>query len=102
MEHICITTKKLIKDWRGKQHTNRERILEDSLQRVLTKQEQKHIRYYSIKDARVTLGVDSCAWLYMLNLKKRQLLRNLNQILQPKEEIVEILLHLVANQRHTS
>ena len=100
MEHIRITTKKLIKDWKGKRHISKEKSLRGDLRQIFTKQEQRHIKYYSVKDSRVTLGVDSSAWLYMLNLKKRQLLQSLNQILKPKEEVIDILLQLDTAPQH--
>ena len=94
MEPIRITTERLIKTWQGSIQNEKESHLKDNLGRILNKREQSHVRYCSLKDARLTLGVDSSAWLYMLNFKKRQLLRNLNQVLQPDEAISEIRLRL--------
>ena len=100
MEHIRITANKLIQDWQDKQHIHKEAILKDGLKRVLTHQEQRHIKYCSVKDSRVTLGVDSSAWFYMLHLKKRQLLRHLNKVLDVKGDITDILLRLDTRCRH--
>ena len=94
MEPIRIITERLIKTWQGSIQKEKKDLLEDNLGRILTKKEQSHVRYYSLKDTRLTLGVDSSAWLYILNFKKRQLLRNLNQIFQPDEAIIEIRLRL--------
>ena len=96
MEPIRITTERLIKTWQGsiQKEQKKEDLLKDNLGRILTKKEQNHVRHYSLKDTRLTLGVDSSAWLYILNFKKRQLLRNLNQIFQPDEAIIEIRLRL--------
>jgi hypothetical protein len=98
MEHIRITTKKLIQDWGARRH-DKTGALERGFKKILTKQEQKHIKYYLLKDSRLILGVDSSVWLYIFNLKKRQLLRNLNlnQILGPGEA-TEIILQLDAGK----
>jgi hypothetical protein len=98
MESIRATIKKVVGGWQDKQQKEKRDILMGGLERVLTKQERRHIRHYSLSNSRVLLAVDSSIWLYTLNLKKEQLLRNLNRILQPKEVIVEILLQLDTKQ----
>jgi hypothetical protein len=97
MEHIRITTEKLIGNWQKKRCTQRDRNLSNGLSKILTSQEQKHVTYQSLEDSRiVTLGVDSSAWLYTLNIKKRQLLKSLNKILGPKEEVSVLFFKLDA------
>jgi len=97
MEPIRTTIERLTKGWQGKKQKEKEDTLGEGLRKFLTKQEQRHIKYYSLKESQVILGVDSSVWLYMLNLKKRQLLRNLNQIHEPKGALTEILLQLDTN-----
>ena len=94
MEHIRITTQRLIRAWQTERH-DKTGALERGFKKILTKQEQKHIKYCLLKDSRLILGIDSSVWLYILNLKKRQLLRNLNlnHILDPGEA-TEIILKL--------
>lgn len=94
MEHIGVITEKLIKDWQGKTRTQKKEVLGDSLKKLLSKKEQKHIMHWSLRDSRLILSVDSSTWLYILNLKKEQLLKGLNQILSPQEAITEIFLQL--------
>lgn len=100
MESIRVTTERLIKTWQGSTQREKGDPLKDGLRKVLTKQEQRHIKSHFLKDSRVILGVDSSAWLYLINLKKRQLLKKFNQSLKPKEEIVEIRLQLDTKKRH--
>lgn len=100
MEPIRATTQRLIKNWSTKRQKDIEAVLKDSLKKFLTKQERRHIKYYFLKDSRIILNVDSSAWLYLLNLKKEQLLKNLNQILKPKGVLTEIFLQLDTNQGH--
>jgi hypothetical protein len=97
MEPIRITTQRLIKNWSTQRQTEMEDVLGDGLKKFLTKQERKHITRYSLKDSRVILNLDSSAWLYLINLKKKQLLKNLNQILEPGQTITEIFLQLDRN-----
>ena len=102
MEFIRTTIEKVISDWQDKQQEEKGDILTQGLKKILTKQERRHIRYHSLRNSRVILTIDSSTWLYTLNLKREQLLRNLNQILQPKEVIVEILLQLDKKQSYNS
>jgi hypothetical protein len=94
MEHIRVTTEKLIKDWQSKRDVRQERDIWDGLKKNLTKQEQKHIKHYSLRNSRVILSIDSSVWLYTINLKKEQLLKGLNQEFQSKDAITEIFLRL--------
>lgn len=96
MEQIHITTKRFIQELERKKYTTvkKENIFKNKLKLFLTKQEQKHIKYYTFKDSYVTLHIDSSVWLYILNLKKEQLLKNLNQTANSKEIITKILLQL--------
>ncbi|MFH1577515.1 MAG: DciA family protein [Candidatus Omnitrophota bacterium] len=97
MEHIKATAEKLIKQWRDKKQTENPDTLKDNLKTFLTKQEQRHIKYYSLKDSQITIGVDSSAWLYTLNQKKAQLLKNLNKISGQENKFKQIYLQLDAS-----
>ncbi len=97
MEPIRITTQRLIRNWSAQGQTKTEDTLGNGLKKFLTKQEQKHITCYFLKDSRVILNLDSSAWLYLINLKKKQLLKNLNQILKPDQTVIEVLLRLDRN-----
>ena len=101
MEHIRTTAKRLIKNLEGRKCPDYNSALTNGLKKILTKQEQRHIRYCTIQNARVTLGVDSSAWLYMFHLKKKQLLKDLNQIFPSKTIIQEILLQLDIDSKYT-
>ncbi|KPK42952.1 MAG: hypothetical protein AMJ78_00385 [Omnitrophica WOR_2 bacterium SM23_29] len=100
MESIRDTIERVVEGWQDKQQKGTGDIIREGLKQYLTRQEQRHIKYYSLKESRVTLGVDSSAWLYLLNLKKRQLLKNLNQFLQTKKSLTEIILQLDTNPKH--
>jgi len=94
MESIRSTTERLIKNWQESIQKKEGDILNENLKKILTKQEKRHIKYCSWSNSRVILGVDSSAWLYMLHLKKRPLLKRLNQVLPPAQEAVDITLQL--------
>ena len=101
MEHIKVTTEKIIKDWQGIKHPQPERLLKEALKKNFTKQEQRHIRSYAFKPSGVILNIDSSAWLYQLNLKKEKLSRDLNQCLKPRDTGIEIYLQLDRNEEKT-
>ena len=98
MEPIRDTAQRLIRNWLTKRQKETEDILGDALRKLLTPKERRHITFYSLRDSRIILNVDSSAWFYLLNVKKEQLLKNLNQILKPSQAIVEILLRLDRNE----
>lgn len=100
MEPIRATTQRLIKTLSAQRHQDKENILAAGLRSILTKEERKHIKYYSFKDTQVILNLDSSVWIYLLNLKKKQLLNNLNQNLTPKEAVNEIILRLDAGSSY--
>jgi hypothetical protein len=94
METIGIITEKLIQSWQrspGKEHNE---AVKAGLDNLLTKQDKKHVKSCSICDKQVILSVDSSAWLYLLALKKRQLLKNLNSVLPPDIKIINLVLRL--------
>jgi len=98
MEHIRCTTERVLRDWSQRGCLYKDKMIMDGLRRILTKKEQRHITYHSLKkNGVITLGVDSSVWLYLLNLKKRQLLKSLNQILGSNKEIVSIVFRLDVN-----
>ena len=101
MEPIQTTIERVVKNWQGQEaQREKEDALRKSLKNALTKQEQKHIKHYSLRNTQVILNVDSSVWFYLLRLKKRQLSRNLNQALKLKEGTVEIFLRLDIKSRH--
>ncbi len=96
MEHVRTTTQKLIKGWSSM--GQRGDALKQGLKRLFTPQERRHIKRYALRGARLILNIDSSAWLYLLNFKKKQLLKNVNKILEPNQEITEIRLRLDRNE----
>ena len=98
MEVIRTTLERLVKSWQNKQICDGGgEDLEKILKKILTKREQKHIKYYSLKDQRFVINVDSSAWLYVLSLKKTKLLKNLNQGLNCAKAITEVVVRLSAD-----
>jgi len=51
----------------------------DLLKKVLTKRELEHIKFHYFRKGVLGLYVDSSSWLYNFNLKKENILRELNQ-----------------------
>ena len=83
-----------MKDWQNRRNVRQERDIWDGLKKNLTKQEQKHIKHYSLQNSQITLGIDSSVWLYTINLKKERLLKGLNQKPQSEHAVTEIFLRL--------
>ncbi len=57
------------------------------LKKVLTKRELAHIKFNYFKKGVLGLHVDSSSWLYSLNLKKTQLLKDLRSLSGSVKEI---------------
>lgn len=53
----------------------------------------KHVQPQQYKDNKLTINVDSSAWLYKLNLEKNQILRKINSTL-PKAGIKDLLFRI--------
>lgn len=54
---------------------------------VLSETEQKHTKLLGIKDGRIAAIVDSPAWLYQMNTRKRKILQILKEELATVESI---------------
>jgi len=52
---------------------------EGVLKKILTKQEQGHIKFNYSKGGVISVNVDSSSWMYSLNLKKESLLAALEK-----------------------
>lgn len=94
MQSIRDTAENVIKKWQGSAKTKRIDVIKGCLAGFLSTRELKHITSYYFKDSKVILGIDSSAWLYMFNVKKRQLSKWLTQALQPGEGSIEVFLRL--------
>ena len=101
MEHIKVTTEKILQQWQGIKPSLTEENLRGVLKKNFTKQEQRHIRSYILSPSRLVLNIDSSAWLYQLNLKREKLLQDLNRRLQPQEKAIEVYLQLDRNEAAT-
>ncbi|MFH1338703.1 MAG: hypothetical protein ABIH40_02525 [Candidatus Omnitrophota bacterium] len=96
MERIGVTAEKLMRDWQSRGNAQREASVWKGLKKNLTKQEQKHIKHYSLRNSQIILGIDYSPWFYTINLKKKRLLKGLNQKLRAGCAITEIFLRLEA------
>ena len=54
---------------------------------VLSETELKHTKLLGVKDGRVSANVDSPAWLYQMNTRKRKILQSLKDELSTIESI---------------
>ncbi len=52
---------------------------EDTLKKILTKRELRHIKFNYFKAGVLDVSVDSSSWLYQLNLGKESLLAKLSR-----------------------
>jgi hypothetical protein len=73
MERISSTVNKVLTCLQEK----KEQDPQVKLKKHLTKKELQHIKLCNIKGKVMTLNVDSSAWLYALNFKKRELAKSL-------------------------
>ena len=97
VEPIRTTAEKLLHSWRRISARQMGDLPTGIFQKIFTKQEQKHIKRCYVQEARIILDVDSSAWLFLLNLKKGQVLKTLNQALRPQDKISGVLLRLAVN-----
>jgi hypothetical protein len=101
LEHIRVTTEKLIQQLRGIKQPQAEKNLKGVLRKNFTKQEQRHIKSYIFAPSRLVLNIDSSAWLYQLNFKREKLFKDLNRCLKPREKAIEVYLQLDRNETKT-
>jgi|YelNatPaOPRAMG01_1025707.scaffolds.fasta_scaffold05957_2 hypothetical protein len=76
MEKLAETLKELWKDIQQKETKNKAFLL-NRLNKILTKNESKHIKYISLSKDTLKLGVDSSCWLYHFYQKKDEILEKL-------------------------
>ncbi|MEW6075056.1 MAG: DciA family protein [Candidatus Omnitrophota bacterium] len=78
MDAIKHTVQALLSQWRRKQRPCKDSY-ERYIKKILTKREIKHITLNNFKSGTLTLYLDSSGWLYHLQLKKEQLLKQIQQ-----------------------
>lgn len=69
-----------------------KQVIYDTIIALLDEREKQHIQPYNYKNAVVTLHIDSPAWMYAFNLKKKQFLKALQE--KAGEEVKEIKLRI--------
>ena len=74
MERIKDTIFNVIKDLDAKKNTCAQDEPEESFKKLLTKKELLHIKINQFRDGTLYVSVDSSAWLYMLSMRKEELL----------------------------
>lgn len=79
MEQIKDTISTLLRSWSEQKKGAQELDPEGLIKRVLTKKELQHIKFNYFSKGVVGLKVDSPAWAYSLNLRKKIILANLNE-----------------------
>ena len=69
-----------------------KQLIYDTIMEQLDMREKQHIQPYNYRNGIVTLHIDSPAWMYAFNLKKKKFLK----VLQEKagEEVKEIKLRI--------
>ncbi|RJO65432.1 MAG: DUF721 domain-containing protein [Candidatus Omnitrophota bacterium] len=76
MDAIKNTVQSLLSRWRSKQKPCKDSY-ERYIKKILTNREIKHITLNNFKSGTLTLYIDSSSWLYHLQLKKDQLLKQI-------------------------
>ena len=98
MEQIGITANKVIQALEGSLQPGQNKLIEDGLKKVLTKKEQRHIKYYSISNSGVVMGVDSSVWLYVLSFKRKQLLQQISEVVQKEQSSLKVVFRLATKK----
>ena len=83
MDTIKDLIKRVVKDL-ADHKTTQSHALEEILQKVFDKNEKKHIKLVGLKDGKLSFNVDSPAWLYQMQTRKRKFLEKI------KSELPEI------------
>lgn len=86
MEQIRDIVKNVIADLSSDKNKTQESILE-TWQEVLGKKATKHTKIVGLKQGRLLVNVDSSAWLFQLNLQRKELLEKLNAKVNDIQEI---------------
>ncbi|MGA2775143.1 MAG: DciA family protein [Candidatus Omnitrophota bacterium] len=87
MEAIKDTVAAVLTKLSAQKNNARDNNPEEWLKKVLTKKELEHIKFKYLKKGLLTLNVDSSGWLYMLSLKKEELLKELKKFSQEVKDI---------------
>lgn len=88
MEKIGAIVKQLISDLESKKGQKKKyTIIEELLNKFLTKQEFKHIRINTFKKGILYITIDSSSWMYSINLKKGQLLEEIKKSLSDIKDV---------------
>lgn len=88
MEKIGVVVKQLISDLESKKGSIRKsEVIEEVLNKFLTKEEFKHIRINTFKKGVLFVTVDSSSWMYSINLKKGQLLNEIKKCLSDIKDV---------------
>ena len=80
MEAIKDTVASVLKKLTEKKSDTQDDNPEEWLKKVLTKKELEHIKFQYFKKGLLGVSVDSSSWLYMLSIKKEELLKNLKKL----------------------
>ena len=80
MEAIKDTVANVLKKLSAKKSETQDGDPEEWLKKVLTKKELEHIKFQYFKKGLLGVSVDSSSWLYMLSIKKEELLKNLKKL----------------------
>jgi len=87
MEAIKVTVEAVLKRLSAKKGASLGSDPEDWLKKLLTKKELEHIKFKYFKKGVLALNVDSSSWLYMLNIKKESLLKDLKKFSREAKDI---------------
>jgi len=88
MEKIGAIVKQLINDLESKKSALKKyEVIEELLNKFLTKQEFKHIRINTFKKGVLYITIDSSSWMYSINLKKGQLLDEIKKCLSDIKDV---------------
>ena len=79
MEAIKDTVASVLRKLSAKKSETQDDNPEEWLKKVLTKKELEHIKFKYFKKGLLGVSVDSSSWLYMLSIKKEELLKNLKK-----------------------
>ncbi len=78
IEDIKNIVEKVIGSIAGRKQEEQQEILQ-AWENILSKQQQEHTKVEGFKDETLVVILDSSAWLYQMNLRKKKILEDLQK-----------------------
>jgi len=74
----------VLKGWK-KDKVFKKDLIEKAWRKIAGKKAMKHTKIASLRSGRLIIEVDESAWIYQLSMKKHDLLKSMNEVLEKKD-----------------